>query len=306
MSNTTPRLTCMRGYPGSGKSTIARTLPGVVVSRDDLRKALYGQYRLRKDGEDAVTVAERAMVKALLCDGRDVIVDAMHVNARYLRQWAKVASQAGALFTVHNVRTPVEDCVDQDCAVERYDSGKSVGEKVIREIADRFPMEKWPTITAQPFEIKPVKNYLGLPPAIIVDIDGTLAHNTGRSPYDYTKVSEDVIDEIIRGLVDDWSYASLYQGKVLIVSGRDHTCREETQQWLKDNGITYERLLMRDAALSDNHGNKLPDYIVKYTLFNEHIRGKYNVQFVLDDRDQVVDMWRKLGLKCLQVAPGDF
>jgi hypothetical protein len=27
---------------------------------------------------------------------------------------------------------------------------------------------------------------------------------------------------------------------------------------------------------------------------------------VLDDRDQVVTMWRGLGLTCLQVAPGDF
>ena len=33
---------------------------------------------------------------------------------------------------------------------------------------------------------------------------------------------------------------------------------------------------------------------------------KYNVHFVLDDRQQVVDMWRSLGLTVFQVAEGDF
>jgi hypothetical protein len=48
------------------------------------------------------------------------------------------------------------------------------------------------------------------------------------------------------------------------------------------------------------------DAIVKRELFDAHVRGTWNVNFVLDDRQQVVDMWRGLGLVCLQVAPGDF
>jgi hypothetical protein len=46
--------------------------------------------------------------------------------------------------------------------------------------------------------------------------------------------------------------------------------------------------------------------VVKLELFDEHIRDQYDVQFVLDDRNQVVDMWRQLGLTCLQVGPGAF
>lgn len=303
----TPRLTCMRGYPGSGKSTIARTLPGVVVSRDDLRMALYGKYNVGKDGEEAVTVAEKAMVTALLKDGRDVVVDAMHVNPRYLRHWAKLTHQLGVEFLVHDVRTPVEECIKRDQEFERAEiDGKSVGESVIRAIAKKFPIEKWPNIFPERFIISPVTPNYSLPRAIIVDIDGTLAHMEGRSPYDYTKVSEDSLDETICGLVDAWVYANHYAGDVLIVSGRDHTCRADTITWLKDHEVYFSALFMRDAELTDNHGNKLPDYIVKYNLFNEHIRGKYNIDFVLDDRTQVVEMWRKLGLKCLQVEPGDF
>ena len=35
-------------------------------------------------------------------------------------------------------------------------------------------------------------------PAAIIDIDGTLAHRRGRSPYDYDRVKEDTIDNLIR------------------------------------------------------------------------------------------------------------
>jgi hypothetical protein len=41
-------------------------------------------------------------------------------------------------------------------------------------------------------------------------------------------------------------------------------------------------------------------------LFEENMRGKYYIEYVLDDRNQVVDMWRSIGLICLQVAEGDF
>ena len=34
--------------------------------------------------------------------------------------------------------------------------------------------------------------------------------------------------------------------------------------------------------------------------------GKENVLCVFDDRNKLVDMWRKNGLVCFQVADGDF
>lgn len=53
-------------------------------------------------------------------------------------------------------------------------------------------------------------------------------------------------------------------------------------------------------------GNNEKDSIIKRRMFDEYIRGKYYVDFVLDDRNQVVEMWRNMGLTCLQVAEGDF
>ena len=54
------------------------------------------------------------------------------------------------------------------------------------------------------------------------------------------------------------------------------------------------------------NGDSIPDAIIKMALFESYIRSKYDVEFVLDDRNQVVKMWRSLGLKCLQVQEGDF
>lgn len=141
--------------------------------------------------------------------------------------------------------------------------------------------------------------------AIICDIDGTLAHMTedGRlrygkqAPFMWHLVGEDVIDQTISDLL------TLYRANkhvVILLSGRDGVCRPETEKWLEDNHVQYDKLIMRKA--DDNR----KDSIIKTELFDKHIDGKYDVQFILDDRNQVVDMWRDRGLKCLQVAPGDF
>jgi hypothetical protein len=53
-------------------------------------------------------------------------------------------------------------------------------------------------------------------------------------------------------------------------------------------------------------GDMRKDAIVKRELFDRHVRDRYDVTCILDDRSQVVDMWRSLGLTCLQVAPGEF
>lgn len=301
-------LTAMRGYPASGKSTRAREIAAetgaVVVCRDDLRQMLHGTYWSgKRELEEEVTVAERATVAAYLKAGKSVVVDATHLEPSFLRKWAKMASQYGAKFERVDMPVGEHTCIERD--VQRALNGqRAVGYKVIKYFAKRHPVQNWPDIQAPPtFEPKQVEWVEGLPVAIIVDIDGTLAHTAGRSPYDYSQVHTDTVDEQIKFLVNVLHRRGQ---EILIVSGRDDECREATIQWLNDNGILWDELHMRPTGAVDNHGNKLPDYLIKYDLFNEHIRDRYNVRFVLDDRDQVVNLWRSMGLKCLQVQPGDF
>lgn len=305
------KITCLRGYSGSGKSTKAREIANqtdaVVVCRDDLRKMLLGSYWTgKKEDEDRVTAAEEAQVNALLNAGTSVVVDATHLNPPFLRKWAKLATRLGVEFEVVDVHADLDECKRRDHA-RMLAGGRYVGDTVIGQQVKRFPVGKWPVVTAvKSIEIEPYEALPHTPEAIIVDIDGTLAHMTGRSPYDYTRVMEDDLDLPVCGILEDYKQATQHRGQILVCSGRDHTCRKDTLQWLNKYSVPFDKLFMRPADAVDERGNKIPDWIVKYQLFNEHIRKSYYVLYVLDDRDQVVRMWRRLGLKCLQVAEGNF
>ena len=141
--------------------------------------------------------------------------------------------------------------------------------------------------------------------AIIVDVDGTIAHRepgwragvTPRDPYDMTRVVEDEYDPIIGGIAQTYGREGY---DVIVVSARTEEAREGTIQFMVDNNFEFDALFMR--ANKDNR----KDSIVKTEIFQNEIEGNWDVEFVLDDRDQTVEAWRALGLKTLQVAEGDF
>ncbi len=141
--------------------------------------------------------------------------------------------------------------------------------------------------------------------AVLCDIDGTIAlmgkgDPARRGPYDWARVGEDdpcapVLDLVrILGL----------HFPVLFVSGRDEVCRPETLKWLVGHGM----LDLRDDGLlfMRRHKDNRGDDVVKREIYEEHIEPRYEVRWVLDDRNRVVAMWRSLGLTVLQVADGDF
>ncbi len=93
------------------------------------------------------------------------------------------------------------------------------------------------------------------------------------------------------------AYGNWYQ--VVIVSGRSDAVKKKTIDWLEKHRILYDHLIMREE------GNHEPDYKFKERILTKTL-GVDNVIYVVDDRQQVVDMWRKHGVTCLQCAPGDF
>lgn len=142
--------------------------------------------------------------------------------------------------------------------------------------------------------------------AIIVDIDGTLAncdhrrHMVEKKDWNgfYGAMYEDSVNHWCRTLMDAMFEYTV--DAVLLVSGRPDNYRGTTEQWLKDHKIGYEHLFMRRA-----HDSR-KDSIVKREIYESQIKPKWNVLFVVDDRTQVVEMWRGLGLTVLQCAKGDF
>ena len=139
-----------------------------------------------------------------------------------------------------------------------------------------------------------------MPECYIFDIDSTLALRNGRSPYDWNSVDTDVtntpIVEIFQALRDYKKEAYFF-----LLTGRDEYCRDKTEKWLKDNGIVYHELFMRPA------GSKELDTAVKVSMYNTHIKDKYKVVAVFEDRGRCVDLFRThLGLTVLDVAGGKY
>jgi predicted kinase len=306
-------LRLMRGYPGSGKTTFARAWVNGDkenrrrVNRDDIRHMLFGKY-VGVD-EQAVTKAQRALVETFLRQRKDVVVDDTNLKLRNLKDWVQVAYRHAHQVEIVDVDTPLEDCLERN--IERAKKGeRSVDPDVIKKFAERYPMP-WPDVNLpQVVEpaFKPVttREKFGLDPAIIVDLDGTLAIHNGRSPYNYDSLYQDTISEVVNPVVE-MLYANPFDGDaefsdIIFLSGRPDSHRQQTVAWLESKGWRPEqyRLFMRKA------GDDRADYVVKYEIFDREIRNKFDVRLVLDDRDQVVDMWRAIGLPTWQVARGDF
>jgi hypothetical protein len=139
----------------------------------------------------------------------------------------------------------------------------------------------------------------------LVDVDGTVALCGDRDPYDETTV----LDALPNTSVIVTVQALIRIGyEPIFMSGRTEACRRDTERWLLQYVFRlpmvtpkmYSRLYMRAV------GDIRPDCVIKLDMFNEHIRDRYNVLLAIDDRNQVVRLWRSLGITCLQVADGDF
>ena len=130
--------------------------------------------------------------------------------------------------------------------------------------------------------------------ALIFDLDGTLALFGDKNPYE-RDFENDKVNWPVYSIIANSPY------NVIFVSGRFEEFRKQTELFLiKTFGHTNYKLFMR------KDGDMRNDAIVKYEIYRENIHGKYKVEFVLDDRNRVVNMWRRIGLTCLQVAEGNF
>lgn len=143
---------------------------------------------------------------------------------------------------------------------------------------------------------------------ILFDIDGTLAdieHRRGfllGDPPDWRAFNAAMGDD-----TPNLPVVSLYKSlwatqsfEIILVSGRNEKYRKITEQWLVWNEIPFGRLLMR----MDNDNRA--DYLIKKEILNQLISEGKNIEFAVDDRQQVVDMWRENGITCFQCDKGDF
>lgn len=341
-----PKLIICRGLPASGKTTWARRNVASAlqpeyermcrVNRDDIRQMLHDGTFIKGITEDVVIAVRDASILAALRKGWDVISDDTNLKSRNVTDLLKLAAKTGAEVEFKDFTdVSVDECVRRDTKRGLDDPlgiNKWVGEDVILDQYNRFIKGRTiplpiPELKEQP-SFEPVQ-YTGgryRRSAVIVDIDGTVAHNPGhRGFYEYDKV---YLDKPKRDVIEVVSALDYCGYDVIFLSGREDVCRPETAEWIVDNVLrighglfeshserdnairllSYDndkqssgkyRLLMRRAA---DHRD---DALVKYELYRDFVAPEFDVKLVLDDRLRVVRMWHQIGLTVLRVGDPD-
>lgn len=295
------KIVLMRGIQCSGKTQESYMLQErnpnwVRISRDDIRRQLFG--RMNGVNEELTTEVETAMVRAALRLGQTVIIDAMHLRQAYVNKWQRLGYPV-EIVEVHN---RLEELLERNQERNHWRHEEDVLpdsaiEKNFKKYTNKDGTLKKVKLNPEQYIIDyKFKGDVYAPTAVIVDMDGTLAHNDGhRSYYDYSNVAGDGVHWHVVDAVN--GLGNLHH--VIVVSGRPEEARQGTIDWLTTYGVQYDELLMRQA------GDQRSDMIVKMEILRDVIAPQYNVIASIDDRPSVCEVWRKMGIPTFQVGDPD-
>ena len=302
------KLILCQGIQGSGKSTYAKKWASedpehrVRLNYDDLRNMM-GTYWV-PSREHILKSIENAFLLEAMLKGYDIIIDNMNLNpktvAKYeglIKEWNNAQSNKYEMEKIL-FDTPVDECIRRDSL-----RNNPIGEVVIKRT--------WNTYrnyiigeSIKKMKAKEMKQDPNLPHCILVDMDATLFLNTSGRPFygDELEPTDILKDEPIPATV---TLVKAYQaiGNLVIgLSGREDKpqIRACTLKQCENVGINLDALILRPL------GSRKRGDASKKELFEQNIQGKYFVDFVLDDSTKVVQMYRDLGLTCLQPNEGKF
>jgi len=140
---------------------------------------------------------------------------------------------------------------------------------------------------------------------VIFDLDGTLAdiehrrHLVSDGRHEWDKFYEECNNDTpVEAVVRMAQVLRHFFYRIVIFSGRSEVVRGKTEYWLHRNEVEYDELRMRPDK------DYTPDDQLKEAWLSEI--NKEEILCVFDDRQKVVDMWRRNGIRCFQVADGNF
>lgn len=286
------------GMSSSGKTSfteqfIRNNNNWVDLNRDDMRFRLFcdgkrdwTKYKFTKPNEQRVTVSIDRIAKWAVETNRNIIVSDTNLNPKIRQKWKDFAEQYGYEY-------------EEKPFVVTWDEARKRNIQREGGIAESILWDQYLRMN----EYMGRKIYSGTPDkpkAVIIDVDGTIAEMNGRKPYEWDKVDTDKprydIIAMIHGLTDSMNL------KPVFLSGRDSICSHKTYLWIKSyvfDGSEDFPLFMR--SIKDHR----PDYVVKEKLFWEHVAPEYDVVSAIDDRPQVLRLWRELGIKNIIDVGGD-
>lgn len=281
------------GIPCSGKSTWAEKFCNdndyKEINRDDIRMNLfdlefYSEYKMNRFNESLVTDRANYLIDLAKNNNQNIVISDTNLNGKYQNNLVKKLQDLG--FEVEYKLFDIEYFEAVKRCEKRTD--KPIPRKVIYDMYRRYmdyleSQGSW----------EKYKPNCKLKPAYIVDIDGTIATNDGsRGFFEWDKVG---LDKPIQSVIDIVNMLYSAGNRIILLSGRDEVCFDETVKWCQQHGVKFDQLYMRPA------GSFEKDRYVKHTLFNE-LKDKYNFKGVFDDRPQVALLWYDLGIPLFKIG----
>lgn len=325
-----PSLVMLVGPAGCGKSRLAAEhfAPVDVLSSDTCRELVAGDAGDQSATPDAFGVLRTILDKR--CKRRRfTVLDATNVVRRDRARALGVARRHGLPAVAIVLDLPLETCqawatarrdrpVSADVVAQQHASLRrhlaSLPEEgfdeviVLRSIAeiDGFGARRVPTATLPDApEDGAHRGDRARPPAVIVDLDGTLTsaewrvHHISGGRRDWPRFFAGMgRDAPVSALVDLVTWVA-HHATVVLLTGRPDDHEVAIRRWLADHDVPYELLLMRAS------GDRRPDTVVKRERYRQEVAPRYDVRLVVDDRPRVIEMWRDEGLYVLTaVDPG--
>lgn len=254
--------------------------------------------------ESVVTNLYNVFIANAMVEGYNIVIDNMNLNPKTvaaLTKTVKVFNEDNEFDWEYEIEfkdfwTPVDECIRRDAM-----RPNPIGAKVIKDTWKRY----------RDFIIQEdINNMLKKAPkhvdgghqVILVDMDATLCLNTSGRPYYGEGAAEGMLNDIaIEGTCT--LVRRMYEKcKVFIITGREGTPEiiAATKKWLAEHDIFVDELFFRPVGDFSSGAD------CKKKIYEDNIKGKYNVQFVLEDNYKCVAMWREEGLVCLQPNEGKF
>lgn len=290
------KIIILVGISGSGKTTwasnfIRNNSNYLRVNRDSIRMSITGTDSriLSSELEAVVTKVQHEQIRTFLLGGYNVIVDNTNLKKKYIDS---VLNSFGHLADIEVIKIACNPDIAK-LRVSVRDNIKISQTDYIENQYDSYnKLPKSGHIFYSQTNIK-VSKIEGLPSCLICDLDGTLSLYGDKNAYE-RDFENDELNTPVCNIIQSQGLDS----HIFFFSGRNGKFRDQTISFLAKNGFYPEEytLIMRDQK------DMRRDSVLKLEMFNTHIKNIYNVDFVIDDRLQVIEeCWNKLGLFVLNV-----